>query len=378
MRLSPQVVPTVAAGLCFLVVVGALQGAGPDGSSPGMVFPGEDWVEASPESQGVDGDLLEEAMRVLAGIGEDHADGTPHTGTTRTVVIRNGRMIWKGSDVDTVQPIYSCTKSLTSSVFGLLIDDGKCTPSTPAAEAYPPLAEHYSQARLGHFANLTSGYSVPWRQPPLEIRPPDFVPGSRIHYNAQGHMFAYLLQRLAGESMSELWRERIASSIGIPDGAWDWRAVGEVEGMAVTGGASGMQISARQMARFGHLYLNKGRWAGRRVLSENWVEQSTVPQVARHTPCFEGEDAWYNVLPGRYGYMWWTNGIGADGRRFWENAPDGTFFAQGNRNNYCIVVPEWKMVLVHLDRGKAISGRLYDGVFAILRRALGEYGGATR
>jgi len=363
------------AGLIVMIIFGLPGcvnnvGGGLDLGAPDMIFPGQDWLEASPGSQGVDSASLEKAMKVLEGICEDGKDGTPHTGNTRTVVIRNGRMIWKGSDIDTVQPVFSCTKSLTSSVFGLLVDDGKCTPSTLASEVYPALAEHYPQATLGHFASLTSGYSIPWRKPPLEIRPPDFAPGSAMHYSPAPHMLAYVLQRLAGGSMADLWRKRIARPIGIPDDAWNWTVVGEVDGLAVNGGASGMELSARQMARFGHLYLNKGRWGDKQILSENWVEESTVSQVGPHTRCFQRPDIWYNVLPGRYGYLWWTNGIGADGKRFWENAPDGTFFAQGNRNNHCVIVPEWNLVLVHLDRGKPIDSRLYDKVFAVLREAI--------
>lgn len=343
-----------------------------DDAATDMIFPGKAWVEAAPESQGVDSKKLDQAMAVLAEICEDHKDGTPHTGHTRSLVIRNGRLIWKGSDVEAVQPVHSCTKSLTSSVFGLLVDEGKCTPSTLACEVYPALKEHYPQATFGHFANLTSGYSVPWREPWQEIRPADFPPGSAMHYNGQGHMLSYCFQRLAGKKMSELWAERLARPIGIPDEGWNWTDAGEIEGEAVTGGASGMEINALAMARFGHLYLNKGMWDGKRILSENWVELSTTPKVAPHIRCHQREDIWYNVMPGRYGYNWWLNGIGKDGKRFWENATDGTFFAQGNRNNHCIIVPEWDLVLVHLDRGKAISSRLYDKVFAVLREALGK------
>jgi len=336
-----------------------------------MIFPDDDWVVATPESQNVDGELLDQAMQTLASLGKDRGE-IKHTGHARSLVIRNGRLIWAGTDIDTLTPVYSCTKSLTSSVFGLLVDAGKCTPDTLAAEVYPALEEHYPTATLGHFASLTSGYSVPWKQPWSEIRPPDFAPGAMMHYNSAGHMLAYMFQRLAGESMADLWRRELARPIGIPDASWNWTIVGQVEGTDVNGGGSGMAITARQFARVGHLYLNKGRWAGEQILSENWVEQSTVSQVPVHTPCFQRPDIWYSVMPGRYGYNWWLNGIGKDGKRFWEHAPDGAFFAQGNRNNHCIIVPEWNMVIVHLDEGQAIDSRSYNQMFEILAKAVGQ------
>ncbi len=338
--------------------------------APDRIFPGEDWVEATPESQGVDSAGLERAMQALESIGQDGKDGTPHAGTKRTVVIRNGRMIWKGAEVDEVQLIYSCTKSVTSSVFGLLVDRGACSPSTRAADIYPALEDHYPHVLLGHFSSLTSGYSIRHRQPWQELQPADFVPGSKMHYNPQMHLLSYLLQRRTGERTSEIWRKGVAEKIGIPRESWNWESAGEIEGAEIDGGGTGLHISARQLARFGHLYISKGLWNGERVLSENWVELSTTPQVGAHTPCHQGGNAWYNVLPGRYGYGWWLNGIGSDGQRFWPHAPDGTYFAQGNLNNHLIIVPEWNLVLVHLDRGQAIDSRLYDKVFAALSLAM--------
>ena len=361
-----------SAALVSAVTVGCTSLPGHPGRGEGssaMIFPGQVWVEAAPESQGVDAAKLEAAMQILADICKDRK-GSEHKGKSRSLVIRNGRLIWKGSDIDAVQPIHSCTKSMTSSVFGVLVDQGRCTPGTLAADIYPALEEHYPDARLGHFATLTSGYTIARREPWTDLREPSHPPGAAIHYNGQGHMLSFLLQQLAGEQISQVWREHVARRIGIPDETWNWEEVGELEGVTVNGGASGMEINARQIARVGHLYLNKGVWDGERILSENWVEVSTIPQVPPHTRCHLRPDIWYNVLPGRYGYNWWTNGIGADGKRFWKHAPDGTFFAQGNFNNHCIVVPEWDLVLVHLDRGKAIDSKLYDNVFAVLREAI--------
>ena len=64
-------------------------------------------------------------------------------GVKRMVIVRNGRMIWRGAEADTQQPVWSVTKAFTSTAHGLLIEDGKCTLDTLAKDYDPALAEHY-------------------------------------------------------------------------------------------------------------------------------------------------------------------------------------------------------------------------------------------
>ena len=308
------------------------------------------------------------AMEIIREIAADYRDGTKSAGNTQAVVVRNGRVIWKGSDIDNLHSVYSCGKSFMSSVFGLLVDDKKCTPETKAADILPALKEHYGEVTLGQFASFTSGYDVPWRKSPFEIRPPIHAPGKGFHYSSSADQLANLLTRVAGEPLRDFFRRRIADPIGIPPDKWHWRDVGKIDGLVVCGGSGHVSITARQFARFGHLYLNKGRWGDKRILSAKWVEASTAPQVAPNVPPHDPK-GWYVHLPGRYGWNWWTNGADAKGERLWRSATPGTFAAQGNRNNYCFVLPEWRMVFVRMGRGKAINSRLYDKVFAKLKEA---------
>jgi len=94
------------------------------------VFPSAQWDEATPKSQGVDSAKLKAAAELLAKtVGND--------GARELVVIRHGRMIWRGDDIDKRHGVWSATKSFTSTVLGLLIADGKCTLDTRVAEVLP-------------------------------------------------------------------------------------------------------------------------------------------------------------------------------------------------------------------------------------------------
>lgn len=144
------------------------------------------------------------------------------------------------------------------------------------------------------------------------------------------------------------------------------------DGVVANGGAgypeTGLHTTPLALARLGWLLANEGRWAGRPLLSADYVRAATRPRVAPETRPFE-ENAWYAVLPGRYGLNWWTNGVNAQGKRLWPNAPAEAFVAQGNRNNICIVIPSWDLVRVRGGGDAAIDVGRYDEVLQLLHEA---------
>ncbi len=114
-----------------------------------MVFPGATWEEATPESQGVNSVKLKAAVDYL----REHSGSN---GVNRLVVVRYGRLIWKGPEADRRQRVWSVTKAFTSTAHGLLMEDGKCTLDTLARDYNPKdLAEHYPTVTLRHLATMT-------------------------------------------------------------------------------------------------------------------------------------------------------------------------------------------------------------------------------
>ncbi|MGH7754241.1 MAG: serine hydrolase domain-containing protein, partial [Gemmatimonadales bacterium] len=254
-------------------------------------------------------------------------------------------------------------------MLGLLIDDGKCALDSRAAEAAPEMAPAYPTVTLRHFTTMTSGYRAAGDEPkgsykhgpsgtPFIPSPqPLFTPpGSQYAYwDSAMNMFGLVLTRIAKEPLEELFRRRLADPIGMDPLKWDW-GEGAADGGVVVNGGSGNSnqhifISAREMARFGHLFLNQGGWNGRQLISRDWVRQATSVQVEGSTPWAQPE----SKIDGRgsYGFNWWRNGEGADGRRKWPAAPAGTFAAMGHNNNVCFVVPEWQLVIVRLGLDEA-------------------------
>jgi len=336
-----------------------------------MVFPGEDWRQVKPEAQGIDSAKLKAAVSFLE-------NNSGSDGVRELVIIRNGYMIWKGPDIDKMHGVWSLTKSFTSTVLGLLIDDGKATLDTLAKDHVPAMAATYSEVTLRHFTTMTSGYyavgdkttgSYKHGPSPTPFKPAETPlfrpPGSRYAYwDSAMNQFANVLTHIANEPIETLLKRRIADPIGMNAAKWNWGDFGKVEGIVVNGGSGNgnkhMFISARELARFGHLFLNRGKWEGKQLIGAGWVDAATISHVPASMPLEElsGADG-----RGMYGYNWWANGVKADGKRKWPDVPAGTYSASGYNNNDMFVIGKWNMVIVRLgldQRDLAITDTTYN------------------
>jgi CubicO group peptidase (beta-lactamase class C family) len=173
------------------------------------------------------------------------------------------------------------------------------------------------------------------------------------------NVFGLCLTAAAGEPLDALFKRRVMDPIGADPGKWKWGDRGTVRfaGGAIkvnsgSGNAGGhVQISARELARFGHLMLNAGKWKDRQLVPAGWIEQATRVQVPAELPDgFPKSD-----IPGSgvYGFNWWVNGKQPGGRLRLPDAPPRTFSANGHNNNRLWVVPEWGLVAVRLGLDQA-------------------------
>jgi CubicO group peptidase (beta-lactamase class C family) len=345
----------------------------------GMVFPGKNWKEATPESQGIDSTRLNAAVSYLK-------NNSGRDGVKELLIIRNGYMIFKGTNIDKVHGIWSLTKSFTSTVLGLLIDDGRATLDTRAKDYVSGMAATYPTVTLRHFTTMTSGYYAVGDEPrgsykhgpsPTPFKPADkplfTPPGSKYAYwDSAMNQFANVLTRIAGEPIEALFKRKIADPIGMNRGKWDWGDFGKVNGIVVNGGSGNsnkhVQISARELARLGHLFLNRGKWKGKQLISRAWVEQATRAQVPASLPLenLSGADG-----RGVYGYNWWLNGIKHDGKRRWPGAPTNTYSASGYNNNDMFVIPKWNMVIVRLGLDQT-EFPITDTIYSTFLQKIGQ------
>lgn len=316
-----------------------------------VIFPKQEWLKSSPEEQGMDSDLVAKALNFLE-------NNSRHNGNKEVVIIRNGYMVHGGAQIDSTHGIWSCSKTFTSTVLGLLVDDGQLVLDQLAAPFEPILQEKYGEVTFRHFATMTSGYSAvgdsrwpdtqyaDWSWTIYDPDEPLFAPGRAYAYWDEAQiMFGRVLTQVIQRPMYDLLRERITDPIGM--GEWFWDTEKSLDSIPINLGCGGVSLNAKQLARWGWLFLNEGRWEDQQLISKEWVKMATSVQVPATLPVAD-TDRKNLVGSGVYGFNWWVNGKQVDGTLKWPGAPEGCYFASGFNNNKCIVIPQWDMVIVRM------------------------------
>lgn len=325
----------------------------PGCNSKSVIYPGRDWQKVEPEAVGIRSSGLNEAINYLK-------NNSGRDGVEELIIVKNGFLIHEGDSSGKVHGVWSMTKSFTSTVMGILIDNGACSLNTFAKNYAPGLKDHYPGVTLKHFTTMTSGYQALGDEPQGEYKhgpsltpfypapDPLFSPGEKFAYwDSAMNEFANVLSQIAEGPLDHIFQEKIAEMIGMKQDEWHWGDWGSYQGIRINSGAgnhTGMEMSALAMARFGYLFLRNGRWQEDQLIGESWVQQATTVQVPPTLPLA----GYIDQGPGMYGFNWWVNGTGPDGTKKWPDVPASTYAASGYNNNDMFIIPEWDMVIVRL------------------------------
>jgi CubicO group peptidase (beta-lactamase class C family) len=216
------------------------------------------------------------------------------------VIVKDNQVIgeWYFGKPKTKIHIMSCTKSVVNLAVGRLIDAGKIRSlDQPVYEFYPEWQTGSKKLiTIRSLLNHTSGLqNVP--NATIEIYPSANViklalaaelsdaPGSRFSYNNKAvNLLAGIIQIASGKRMDIYVRDEILQPLGITDYDWSLDSAGIPYAMA------GLQLTATDFAKFGQLILQKGRWNGKRIVSEKWITESLKPGQSYYALC---------------GLLWW-------------------------------------------------------------------------
>ena len=280
---------------------------------------------------------------------------TKKRGGPAGLIIKNGNLVASWGDIKRVDMTFSVTKSFLSTVAGLAVDNHLISATTDTVNAYvwdgTFDGDHNSKITWEHLLQQNSDWSgelfgiKDWAdRPPRDGGIDNWKyrelkePGTFMEYNdVRVNVLAYSLTHVWRKPLPMVLKENLMDRIGAST-TWRWFGYKEawttIDGIqmkSVTGGGhsgGGIFISADDMARFGHLFLNDGNWNGEQLISKEWIQQAVTP--SKPNP--------------NYGYMWWLNS--KNGNRHWEGLPEDIFYAAGFGGNFIVVDKKNKMVVV--------------------------------
>ena len=269
---------------------------------------GDGWEISTPEAEGLDPMLVAELFYNAARLDTIYS----------LLVVKDGLLVaedyFHEGAIDRKDRIQSVTKSFTSALVGIAIEQELLSGvDQPMLDFFPEVADQISDPRklqvsIGQLLGMRSGY--PWEEtnddlwagllsgyyvPLIEAFPLTADPGTRFQYsNLSSNWLGIIVSRVSGMSLKAYAQENLFGPLGIEPGEWGTDAEGH------NNGCGDLHLTARDMARFGLLYLNDGTYAGSQIVPEGWVLQSlqTISQ-----------NAWDNIGRFRnigYGYQWWS------------------------------------------------------------------------
>lgn len=267
------------------------------------------------------------------------------------LVLEHGRELFEHRWVfDRERNIYSHTKSFMSTVVGMAIDDGVLSLGDKPTEIFPDQVPKggnpgLERITLKHLLTMASGIEGPLLMSKGRRQGegfPDYLsyimsqpvkeePGSSFLYsNGDSILAERMLEERLGVNVMQYMYERLLRPMEIPFPIWECCPMGHPLG------AGGMFLKLKDMAKLGQLYLDGGRWKGRRLVSEAWVKAAGSKQIENPTPEWVKESADYVESP-------W-HGIGY-GYQFWMCPYKDSYRADGAFGQVTVILPGLDMVV---------------------------------
>jgi CubicO group peptidase (beta-lactamase class C family) len=296
-------------------------------------WPTEGWRYAEAGDVGLDSKILKNMVEAIRWSRYD---------VDSALVVRNGYVVldkyFSPFNKGERHIIYSCTKSVVSTLIGIAIDEGHIEGvEVGVLEFFPNRTVRNLNAwkmdmTLGDLLTMTAGFDAKdsylygrvglesMRDSPEPLQyvldlPVTEEPGTRFEYtNGVSHLLSCIISETTGMSALEFAREHLFGPLGITDAEWTSDAQGR------NWGYSSLYLAPHDMAKIGYLFLNMGEWDGEQIVPREWVEEATKKHV----------DA---TMKDGYGFQWWVDS-------------DGYYLALGYQGQFIFVVPGMDLVVV--------------------------------
>jgi CubicO group peptidase (beta-lactamase class C family) len=323
-------------------------------------FPGADWErlgDAEAQSAGWSREKLAEARAFSQTLN-----------TEAVMIVTRGKVLDSWGPIDQKFNIHSIRKSFLSAMCGIHVQAGKLKLASTMAELgiddnAPSLTDIEKRATVLQLLQARSGVYHPalYETKAMKARRPErhsHDPGTFWYYNNWDfNVLGAIYEQETKAGIYEDFKRLIATPLGMQD----YEAS---DGVYVTGEDSihrayPFRMTARDMARFGLLFLRNGKWNESQIIPAQWVKDSVTSY----------SDA---GASGGYGYLWWiaNHGVHLSGVAL----PEGSYSARGAGGHYILVIPSLDLVIVHRVNTDIEERRVESPEFGqLVRRILDAY-----
>lgn len=312
---------------------------------------------STPEAQGIPSEMVRSFIEAA----DDQID-TLHS----FMLLRHGHVVaeawWAPESAEKPHVMWSLSKSFTATAIGLAAEEGKLDIDDPVLKFFPEEApdeesENLKAMRVRDLLTMSSGHEI---EPKFDLaagpsvkdflaHPVTHEPGTYFRYNTPGsYTLSAIITKATGQSVLDYLKPRLFDPLGITNPQWGSTAEGH------SFGGYGLFIRTEDIAKFGQLYLQKGQWKDKQILTEAWVEAATRKQVDnKNAPSGRTAD-WQQG----YGFQFW---------RCQHNAYRG----DGRDGQICLVMPEQDAVIAITAQTNQMQAEL-DLVWDLLLPAFGD------
>ncbi len=324
-------------------------------AEPPAYWPTPEWRTSTPEAQGID------SAPILALLQEiQQKELNVHS----VLVLRHGYLVtevyFPPYTQDIKHPLHSITKSVTSAMTGIAIQEGRIeSVQQRVLDFFPEIAketkdDYLRDLTIEHLLTMSAGFNTHtlpnFNDPASSVDAVEYIlthsnvlrkPGETFFYDSGlPHVVSAILQKTSGLTLEAYTQKNLFGPLGITDFSW------QSDPQGITTGYTGLSLRPRDMAKLGYLYLHNGQWNGKQIAPAEWVQASTTGHKETKGLMNAAEDD-------GYGYYWWIDSFGG-------------YSAHGHGGQYVFVLPQLDMIVV-------FTGSLADPDFPTPHRLLKTY-----
>ena len=285
----------------------------------------------------------------------DSADASKTTEFHSFMVIRHGKIVaegwWNPFAPDLKHTLYSASKSFTATAVGLAINEGKLSLDDQLISIFPEsvpdsISPNLRELKIRDMLSMSTGQireadisTEDWIKSYLET-PVVYEPGTRYRYSSlASFMLSATVQKVTGEKVIDYLTPRLFEPLGIEGEDWETNPQG------INTGGWGLRLKTEDLAKFGLLYLQKGKWNGKQILPEKWVEEATSVKIQQRPNMTQAErDSSDDSVQG-YCYQFWR-------------AKNNSYQVNGYAGQFVLIVPDKDMVVVFTAESRDMWGEL--------------------